>query len=59
MGMIPQDPVMLLSFANLKLRDYYRSVEEMCDDLDMDQQELIKKLEEIDYHYDRVQNQFL
>ena len=32
--MIPQDPVMLLSFINLKLRDYYGSLEQLCDDLD-------------------------
>ena len=25
--MIPKDPVMLLSFVNLKLRDYYSSLE--------------------------------
>ncbi len=30
--MIPKEPVMLLSYVNLKLRDYYRSFEELCDD---------------------------
>ena len=43
--MIPNDPVMLLSFVNLKLRDYYSSLDAMCDDLDMDKAELIAKLE--------------
>ena len=33
---IPKDPAMLLSFVNLKLRDYYKSLDEMCDDLDID-----------------------
>ena len=35
--MIPQDPVMLLSFINLKLRDYYGSLEQLCDDLDVNE----------------------
>lgn len=57
--MIPKDPVMLLSFINLKLRDYYESVEQLCDDLDLDLDSLYRKLESIDYHYDREKNQFV
>lgn len=56
--MIPSDPVMLLSFINLKLRDNYDSLEAMCDDLDVDKQEIITKLGSIDYHYDSETNQF-
>ena len=47
--MIPQDPVMLLSFINLKLRDFYGSLE----------QEITDKLAAIDYHYDEERNQFV
>lgn len=57
--MIPKDPVMLLSFVNLKLRDYYTSLENMCDDLDVDETEIVEKLATIDYHYDREKNQFV
>lgn len=57
--MIPKDPVMLLSFVNLKLRDYYGSLEAMCEDLDVDRQEMEEKLAGIDYHYDREKNQFV
>ncbi len=56
---LPSDPVMLLSFINLKLRDYYSSLDALCDDLDVLQQELTEKLALIDYHYDREKNQFL
>ncbi len=56
---LPSDPVMLLSFINLKLRDYYSSLDALCDDLDVPQQELTEKLALIDYHYDREKNQFL
>lgn len=57
--MIPKDPVMLLSFVNLKLRDYYGSLKKLCDDLDISESEIIDKLASIDYHYDKEKNQFV
>ena len=57
--MIPSDPVMLLSFLNLKLRDYYKDLDVLCDDLDVSRQEIVEKLNEIDYHYDPEKNQFV
>lgn len=57
--MLPQDPVMLLSTVNLKLRDYYASLEAMCEDLDEDQALIEEKLAGIDYHYNREKNQFV
>lgn len=57
--MIPKDPVMLLSFVNLKLRDFYGSLEALCEDLDVAQEEITDKLSGIDYHYDREKNQFI
>lgn len=38
--MIPKDPVMLLSFANMKLRDFYSSLDAMCEDLQLDRKDL-------------------
>jgi hypothetical protein len=57
--MIPKDPVMLLSFINLKLRDFYGSLEELCEDLDTSETEITEKLATIDYHYDKEKNQFV
>ena len=57
--MIPSDPVMLLSFLNLKLRDYYKDLDALCDDLDVSGQEIVEKLNAIDYHYDPEKNQFV
>ena len=57
--MIPKDPVMLLSFINLKLRDFYPSFEALCDDLDVDGKEIVDKLAGIDYHYDVDKNSFV
>ena len=57
--MIPKDAVMLLSFVNLKLRDYYDSLEKLCEDLDIDQSEMEDKLASIDYYYHKAQNKFV
>ena len=57
--MIPKDPAMLLSFVNMKLRDYNLDLEALCLEFDTDRAELEAKLAEMDYHYDREQNQFV
>ena len=57
--MSPKDPVMLLSFINLKLRDFYADLDALCDDLDTDRAEIEDKLSSIDYHYDKEKNQFV
>ena len=57
--MIPKDPVMLLSFLNLKLRDFYKSDEEMYDDLELDRKETEEKLAGIGYFYDKEKNKFI
>ena len=56
---LPRDPVMLLSVVNTKLRDYYSTVDVLCEDMQVDKQELIGKLEMIDYTYDAGSNQFV
>ncbi len=58
-NMIPKDPVILLSFVNLKLRDYYSSLDALCDDLDVNKTELVAKLEAIDYRYVAELNKFV
>ena len=57
--MLPKDAAMLLSAVNLKLRDYYKSLEELCDDMDEDMSRITQTLAQIDYHYDRERNQFV
>lgn len=57
--MMPKDPVMLLSFINLKLRDFYGSLDAFCDDCDVSKQEITEKLEAIGYRYDEGRNQFV
>ncbi len=56
---LPGDPVILLSVVNTKLRDFYPSLEAMCEDMQADQSEITEKLKMIDYEYDAVRNQFV
>lgn len=57
--MIPNDPVMLLSYINLKLRDFYPSLEAFCEDTDEDMEKIVERLAQIDYHYNKERNQFV
>ena len=56
--MLPQDPVMLLSVINMKLRDCYDSLDSLCDDLDVSREDIELKLASIQYVYDENVNQF-
>lgn len=56
---IPKDSVMLLSFVNTQLRDFYNDLEDLCQSMDIDKSYLIDKLKQIDYSYDHTTNQFI
>ena len=56
---LPGDPVILLSVVRTKLRDFYPSLEALCEDMQADQNEITEKLKMIDYEYDAVRNQFV
>lgn len=59
MSNIPQDPFILLSFINTKLRDFYKNLDDLCDDLDVDKDQIKEKLFSIDYIYNSSLNKFL
>ena len=52
------DPFILLSYINTKLRDNYSSLDLLCDDLDLDKEEIKDKLLEIGYFYNEELNAF-
>lgn len=56
---IPNDPMILLSYINTQLRDFYPSLEELCKAQSVDMQEIINKLASIDYQYDQKLNKFV
>ena len=55
---LPQDPFMLLSVVNMKLRDQYASLEELCDDMDVSRAELEDQLCAAGFEYNAEQRKF-
>ena len=55
---LPEDPIMLFSVVNMKLRDCYTSLEELCEDLHVDEQALVSKLKAAVFVYSRENNKF-
>ena len=51
MAGLPKDPYILLSVINMKLRDHYASLDQLCDDLDEDKAEIEAALARINYTY--------
>ena len=52
--MIPKDPMILLSYVNTQLRDYYDSLEALCTCRGLKKDELVAKMHSIDYEYDEA-----
>lgn len=57
--MLPQDPVILLSYVNTKLRDEYPSLDALCDDLEADRRALEDTLSDLGYTYYEDLNKFV
>lgn len=58
MEYVPQDPMMLLSFLNMKLRDEYDSLDELCRSLDLDMEDILRRMEAIGMTYLEKENRF-
>lgn len=58
MNQLPTDPMMLLSVINMKLRDQYQSLEALCNDMNIDRNELEKTLLAAGFEYSEENNKF-
>ncbi len=58
MSELPQDPMMLFSVINMKLRDQYGSLDELCDDMHIDKEELCRCLSVAGFEYSETNNKF-
>lgn len=56
---LPNDPMLCMSVVNTKLRDHYKDLDALCDDLQIEKELLVEKLAMIDYEYDTARNQFV
>lgn len=55
---LPTDPFMLLSFINMKLRDQYASLDQLCDDLQVSRADLDAILQPAGFEYNEEQNKY-
>ncbi|MBP5469311.1 MAG: DUF4250 domain-containing protein [Candidatus Riflebacteria bacterium] len=55
---LPKDPMMLLSFINLKLRDEFSSLDELCSTLNINRTELEENLSKAGFEYSKENNKF-
>jgi hypothetical protein len=58
MNELPHDPMMLMSFVNMKLRDEYPSLDELCASMGVDKQTLCQSLVEAGFEYSEEHNKF-
>lgn len=56
--MLPQDPYILLSYVNMKLRDSYNDLDEFCAVENIDKSELIATLSGVGAEYIPELDQF-
>ena len=55
---LPKDPMMLCSFINMKLRDEYASLDELCDNMNVNKENLLTTLRNVGFEYNALQNKF-
>ena len=58
MDELPKDPFMLMSFINMKLRDYYSNLDELCEDLGVEREVITTILGSIGMEYNPETNKF-
>ena len=55
---LPKDPAASLSFINMKLRDCYSSLDELCDDMNVNKEMIVGKLQSAGFEYNAEHNKF-
>ena len=55
---LPEDPMMLYSFINMKLRDFYPSLDALCEDMNLERDEIVRTLKTVGFEYNPVRNRF-
>ena len=56
---LPKDPIILFSTVNMKLRDFYPSLDKLCEDLQIDKNELVETLRKAGFEYNTEYNRFV
>ena len=55
---LPEDPKMLYSFINMKLRDFYPSLDALCEDMNVEKEVIVRTLKRVGFEYNPERNRF-
>jgi len=55
---LPEDPMMLYSFINMKLRDFYPSLDALCEDMNVEKEVIVRTLKRVEFEYNPERNRF-
>lgn len=55
---LPEDPMMLYSFINMKLRDFYPSLDALCEDMNVEKEVIVRTLKRVGFGYNPERNRF-
>ena len=55
---LPEDPTMLYSFINMKLRDFYPSLDALCEDMNVEKEVIVRTLKRVGFEYNPERNRF-
>ncbi len=58
MSQLPKDPMILLSYVNMQLRDFYSSLDEFCSAQGTEKEAIEEALKAVGYSYDSAENRF-
>lgn len=59
MSALPKDPIILYSVLNTKLRDFYGSLDALCEDMGEDKEALLSAMAKVGFRYDPERNMFV
>lgn len=55
---LPEEPMMLYSFINTKLRDSYPSLDALCEDMNVAREDIVRTLKSVGFEYNPERNRF-
>ncbi|MDY2980020.1 MULTISPECIES: DUF4250 domain-containing protein [Fusobacterium] len=59
MNFLSMDINIAYSMINMKLRDFYSSLDDMCDDMDISKSDILEHFEKNGFIYNENTNQFI
>ena len=55
---LPEDPMMLYSFINMKVRDFYPSLDALCEEMNVEKEVIVRTLKRVGFEYNPERNRF-